>query len=95
LLSTGPEDAGFQHGLRLARTALARDVEVYVYCLDDAVRGVAHPGWRELQSRGLRLYACAQAARRRGLPLDDHAVYAGLGVVSDLIRATDRFVSFN
>jgi sulfur relay (sulfurtransferase) complex TusBCD TusD component (DsrE family) len=95
LLSTGPDQAGFQHGLRLAQAALARKVEVYVYCLDDAVVGVADPALQALRERGLRLYACAYGARRRRLPLTDQAVFAGLGVLSDLIAAADRFVSFN
>jgi hypothetical protein len=29
------------------------------------------------------------------VPVSDKAVFAGLAVVSDLIAATDRFVSFN
>ena len=45
--------------------------------------------------RGLKLYACAHGAQRRGLPVNDKAVFAGLAVVSDLIASTDRFVSFN
>ena len=48
-----------------------------------------------LRPRGLKLYACAYGAHRRNLPVDDRAFYAGLTVVSDLISATDRFVSFN
>ena len=39
--------------------------------------------------------ACAYGAQQRGLPIDDRAAYAGLTVVSDLMSATDRFVSFN
>lgn len=95
LLSTRPGHTSFRHGVRLAEAALDRNVDVSLYCVDDAVLGVADPKLQGLRERGLRLYACAYGARRRGLPLTDQAVYAGLTVVSDLIGATDRFVSFN
>jgi hypothetical protein len=40
LLSTGPEDCNFRHGLHLASAALDAGTSVYLYCIDDAVRGV-------------------------------------------------------
>ncbi len=95
LLSTGPEHPSFNHGVRLAETALAAGVEVYLYCIDEAVRGIADSRLQSLTPHGLRLYACAYGAQRRGLAIDATAVFAGLTVVSDLITATDRFVSFN
>lgn len=95
LLSTAPEQTGFQHGVRLAAAALTRGVEVYLYCIDDAVLGVTDARLQALRASGLRLFACAYAAQARHLPQTDHAVFAGLGVVSDLLSATDRFVSFN
>lgn len=95
LLSTGPGHPNFAHGLRLAEAALAEGVDVYLYCIDDAVTGVADPQLQALRHRGLKLYACAYGAQRRGLPLTDDATFAGLTVVSDLLAATDRFVSFN
>jgi len=52
LLSTGPEAPGFQHGLRLAEAALQKGVDVYVYCIDDAVAGVGHPHLQALKARG-------------------------------------------
>lgn len=95
LLTTRPEQPGFHHGLRLAEVALQSGVDVYLYCIDDAVWGVADPTLQHLKSRGLKLYACAYGAQRRGVPVNDMAVFAGLTVVSDLIANTDRFVSFN
>ena len=95
LLSAGPEQAGFQHALRLAETALAGGVRVYFYCIDEAVRGLADTRLQGLKAQGLNLYACAYGAQRRGLPLSDLAAFAGLSVVSDLMTGTDRFVSFN
>jgi sulfur relay (sulfurtransferase) complex TusBCD TusD component (DsrE family) len=95
LLSSSPERPGFQHGLRLAETALAEGVEVYVYCVDEAVRGLADPHLRRLVVRGLKLFACAYGAQRRQLPRNEEAVFAGLGSLSDIMAATDRFLSFN
>jgi sulfur relay (sulfurtransferase) complex TusBCD TusD component (DsrE family) len=70
-------------------------VDVYLYCIDDAVHGINQPQLQSLAVRGLKLYACAYAAQRRGLPFSGNAIFAGLAIVSDLIAATDRFVSFN
>ncbi len=95
LLSTQPSQTPFRHGVRLAETALASGVDVYLYCIDDAVSGVSDPELQGLKSRGLKLYACAYGAQRRNIPLTDHAVFAGLTIVSDIIASTDRFVSFN
>jgi len=95
LLSTHPDQPGFKHGLGLAEAAMNEGVVVYLYCIDDAIHGVNQPQLQSLAARGLKLYACAYAAHRRGLPVNDRAVFAGLAVVSDLIAATDRFVSFN
>lgn len=95
LLSTQPDQPGFRHGVRLAAAALEAGVRVYLYCIDEAVRGVPDPELQALRARGLSLYACAYGAHRRNLPLNDLAVYAGLTVVSDLVAGTDRFISFN
>jgi hypothetical protein len=95
LLSTRPEEPGFRHGLRLARAALEAGVDVYLYCIDEAVKGVGDTELQQLKPQGLKLYACAYGAQRRNLPLSELAVFAGLTVVNDLMASTDRFVSFN
>ena len=95
LLSTPPDQPNFRHALRLAETALQAGSAVYLYCSDEAVTGLADPHLQSLKPRGLILYACAYAARRRNLPLNDLATFAGLSVVSDLMAGTDRFLSFN
>src|SRR5262245_15156396 len=95
LLSTPPAHPNFEHGLRLAETALARGMDVYLYCIDEAVTGLEHPRLQSLREQGLKLYACAYGAQRRNIPVSDKAIFAGLSLVSDLIAGTDRFVSFN
>jgi sulfur relay (sulfurtransferase) complex TusBCD TusD component (DsrE family) len=95
LLSTSPGKPGFQHGLGLAEAALAAGVEVYLYCIDDAVCGLAEPRLQSLAVRGLKLYGCAYAAQRRHLPIDEKTNWAGLALLSDLMASTDRMVTFN
>ena len=95
MLSIDASHDAFEHGLRLAEAALNEGVDVYLYCIDNAVQAIQHPRLQALRAKGLKLYACAYGAQRRNLPLNGPAVYAGLTIVSDLIAATDRFVSFN
>jgi sulfur relay (sulfurtransferase) complex TusBCD TusD component (DsrE family) len=95
LISCTPQEANFSRGLRLAEAALAQDVDVYLYCIDEAVPGIGNTKLQALKGKGLKVYACAYGANRRNLPLNDNAVFAGLTVVSDLIAATDKFVAFN
>jgi sulfur relay (sulfurtransferase) complex TusBCD TusD component (DsrE family) len=95
LLSTHPDQPAFQQGLCLAEAALDEGVTVYLYCVDEAIHGIGRPRLQALAARGLKLYACAYAAQRRNLPVNDKAAFAGLAVLSDIIAATDRFVSFN
>ena len=95
LIACKPDQPGFRHGLRVAEAAMRRGVNVYLYCIDEAVMGVADPELQKLKAGGLNLYACAYGAHKRHLALTDHATFAGLTVVNDLIVGTDRFVSFN
>lgn len=95
LLSTAPDDPGFHEGIRVAANALAAGAKVYLYCIDEAVAGVANTTLQSLREHGLILYACAYAAKRRGLPINDLATYAGLGVLGDLLAGTDEFIGFN
>ena len=95
LVSAPPDAQSFHHGLKLAEAALDAGVVVYLYCIDDAVSGIADTQLQALKARGLSLYACAYGARRRNIPVNDTAVFAGLTVVSDILGGTDRFLSFN
>ncbi len=94
LISAGPKENGFRHGLRLAAAALEEGVDVYVYCLDEAVAGLNERELQHLREAGLKLYACAYGALRRSIACGDEAVFAGLTVLSDIIASTDRFLSF-
>jgi predicted peroxiredoxin len=95
LISAGPDKPSFTHGIGVAGAALDAGVDVYLYCIDDAVSGVNREDLQSLRGRGLKLYACAYGAHRRNIPVNDAATFAGLTVVSDLVSGTDRFISFN
>ena len=95
LISCKPDQPGFRHGLRTAAAAMKGGVNVYLYCIDEAVSGVVDPELQALKAKGLNLYACAYGAHKRNIALTEHATFAGLTVVNDIIAGTDRFVSFN
>lgn len=95
LLSVPPQHPNFRHGLRLAEAALARGVTVYLYCIDEAVRGLDDAELKRLQGAGVKLFGCAYGIQRRGIDVGDQVVLGGLTILNDLIADTDRFVSFN
>jgi hypothetical protein len=95
LLSVAPEHPNFTHCAGLVEAALDRGVDVYLYCIDEAVLGLQNPGLQSMRAQGLKLFACAYSCRRRHIPMTDHATFAGLTIVSDIISGTDRFISFN
>ena len=95
LLSVAPQHPNFHHALQLAAAGLNAQDEVYLYCLDDAVHGLADERLQTLRGHGLRLFACAFAAQRRKLPQTENALYGGLTMLNDVMAATDRVVSFN
>lgn len=95
LLSASPEQPNFARAIELAGAALERGVQVYFYCLDDAVAGLNDPRLQKLKARGINLFACAYGAQRRNLTLGGLATFAGLSTVNDLIANTDRFISLN
>ena len=95
LISVPPGHPNFNHGVCLAQAALARGVDVYLYCIDEAVHGLGDARFGKLKADGLKLFACAYGAQRRGVPMDEQTTFSGLSLLSDLIASTDRFVSFN
>jgi len=95
LLSCPPRHPNFQHALNLAETALNQGLQVYLYCIDEAVLGLSNPHLQSLSPGRLKLFACGLAARKHAVPLDESATFSGLATLSDIITATDRFLSFN
>jgi len=94
MVSSGPEATSFECAYRLADTALSEGVQVYLYYMDEGVRGVRDKRVQGLKTKGAQLFACAYSAQRRDIPIDESAVFSGLATVSDLMAGTDRFLSF-
>ena len=65
-------------------------VDVYLYCLDEAVLCINSIELQTLRNQGLKLYGCAFAARKHHLPLNDLAVFCGLSTLSDLLAGVDQ-----
>lgn len=95
LIACKPDQPGFRHGVCVAAAAMKRGLNVYLYCIDEAVQGVTDAELQRLKTAGLNLYACAYGAHKRNITLTEHATFAGLTVVNDLIAGTERFVCFN
>jgi len=95
LLAAPAESRSSKTAVRLAETALAKKVDVYLYLIDDGVYHLDNQQLLDLAKRGLKLFACAYGAQMRGIPISDKATFCGLVVLSDLINGCDRFISFN
>ena len=97
LLSTGLEHANLETAVGLARAALDRGAELYLYLIDDGVRALDDPRIHALPDRGARLFVCAYGCQKRRIPLkdSDRVTYCGLVVLTDLINGTDRFIALN
>lgn len=94
MVSSGPEAVSFECAYQLAESALREGLHVYLYYMDEGVRGVADQRAQALKAKGAQLFACAYSAQRRDIPIDESAAFSGLATVSDLIAGTDRFLSF-
>ncbi len=95
LISRPPEHSGFTRVIDRLRQEHAIGRRLYLYCIDDGILAIRHPELQRLRDRGASLFACAYAAQKRGLPIDDSAIFAGLGMLADIILATDVFDTDN
>jgi len=97
MLSTRPEHPNLQTAVGLARTALDRGGDVYLYLIDDGIYAKDRPEIRELAQRGAKLFVCAYGCQKRGVPLSDPDTfaYSGLVVLTDLINGCERFIALN
>ena len=94
MVSSAPEAKSFDCAYQLAKTALAEGLQVYLYYMDEGVKGVRDKRVQALKAKGAQLFACAYSAQRREIAIDDSAVFSGLATVSDIMGGTDRFLSF-
>jgi len=95
LLSTAPEHPNLATCLDLGRAALDRDIDLYLYLVDDGVLAIDDDRILDLGRRGAKLFVCAYGSQRRRRPITDKATYCGLVVLTDLLNGTERFVALN
>jgi sulfur relay (sulfurtransferase) complex TusBCD TusD component (DsrE family) len=94
MVCSPPEAKSFECAYQLASTALAEGVQVYLYYMDEGVKGVGDKRVQGLKAKGAQLFACAYSAQRRDISIDESAAFSGLATVSDIMASTDRFLSF-
>lgn len=95
LLSTPRKNPNLETVIGLAETALGKNHKVYLYLIDEGTMAMTDPRLGELTEKGLKLFVCAYGAEKHGIPLQGKATPCGLVVLSDLVKACDRFLSFN
>lgn len=95
LLSTSPQHPNLKTAIGLAKTALSEQADVYLYLVDDGVYALNDDQLVGLGRQGVKLFACAYGAQRRGIPINDKANFCGLVVFSDLVKGCDRLIALN
>ncbi|MCP9472649.1 MAG: DsrE family protein [Nitrospira sp.] len=97
LLALPPADksAAVVHGL--AQAACKAGHEVYLYLIDEGVKNLDSPSYRDLAASGVRMFACAYGCQQHRVStadLDPSISLSGLVVLSGLIDACEPFLSF-
>lgn len=98
LLSTPETDSSVGIVARLAETALAHGVDVYLYLIDEGVKNLRDPRLTSLSARGMKLFVCAYGCQRHKVStegLDPSISLCGLVVLSNIMNGCDRFLAFN
>jgi hypothetical protein len=95
MLSAPPASPEFPKALSAAEQAITDGSQVYLYCIDSGVEGLAHAAFARLKQHGAKLFACAYSLQQRGLAPAAGATLSGLTVLSDILASTDEFHSFN
>ena len=93
MVSSPPDSARRRHGLALAKAALGKGIQVYLYFIDEGVRELSGPA-ADPSLADAKMFVCAYSARKRNAPTPEAMIPCGLGTLSELIAGTDRFVSF-
>lgn len=94
LLSTPPADRNLEAVIGLISASRTSHVNVYLYLIDDGVECIHDKRLVEFLKDGLKLYACAYGAQKKGIAPTDNATFGGLAVLSELISVCDRFIAF-
>jgi len=97
LLSTPPSHPSVETVVQLAKAALRRGVDVYLYLIDEGVKSATDPRYLDLIDAGVKTSVCTYGCQRHGIPtvtIDSRASLSGLVVLSGIIEGCDRFLAF-
>ena len=97
LLSTPPSHPSIETVVQLARAALRRGVEVYLYLIDEGVKTVVDRRYLSLIDAGVKMSVCAYGCQQHGVlttTVDSRVSLSGLVVLSGIIDGCDRFLAF-
>ena len=97
LLCTPVSHPGVETVVGFCEAAFQREVDVYLYLIDEGVKNVRDPRLVTLSEKGMKLFACAYGCQKHEVPtanLDPHVSLCGLVVLSNIIEACDRFLTF-
>ena len=97
LLSTAPSHPSVETVVQLARAALRRGVEVYLYLIDEGVKSAIDQRYIGLIDAGVKMSVCAYGCQQHGVPtasVDPRVSLSGLVVLSGIIDGCDRFLAF-
>jgi hypothetical protein len=95
MISADPGNPSHAQGIEAAQKAAREGGQVYVYWIDDGVKGLDQETAGKLKEAGAHLFACAYSLQKRGLNAPAEATLAGLTILSDIMASADRFESFN
>ncbi|HNP27459.1 MAG TPA: DsrE family protein [Nitrospirales bacterium] len=98
LLSTSPEHPNAATVYHLIKTALANEVDTYLYFIDEGVKNLEDPRFTGLAKEGLKLFVCAYGCQQHHISTDGYGkevTFCGLVILSNIIDGCDRFLAFN
>jgi len=98
LLSTPASHPNIDTVVSLCQEALAAQVDVYLYLIDEGVGNLRDPRLESLSTAGMKFYVCAYGCQRHGVSTADlpkGATLCGLVVLGNMLTACDRFLAFN
>ncbi|HXV68669.1 MAG TPA: DsrE family protein [Nitrospira sp.] len=97
LLALPPPHQSVATTLELAQAALEAGHEVYLYLIDEGVKNLHSPSYRELAHAGAKVFACAYGCQQQHVStdnIDPRISLCGLVVLSGIIDACEPFLSF-
>jgi predicted peroxiredoxin len=89
------ESAATVYGL--SQAALTAGHEVYLYLIDEGVKNLSSPQYRQIAQSGAKVFACAYGCQQHHVStadLDPSISLSGLVVLSGIIDACEPFLSF-